>query len=165
MRDMMTNIETAQRALLLSRAERRVADAENRFRLREAACNVRFPDGSIRLVAAPDYVEALDRWQAAQARLQKLYRETVVAEDLPEDLVREVLRARVAHAGAEAWCRRIAAIPGGAELDPVRVKAEILELRMGRRERVSEGLRVALMQEDEEAAHRRGLERDTGAGT
>lgn len=152
----MTNIETAQRAFMLLKAQRRVADARNRFELREAACNVRGPDGCGRFIATPEYDEALGRLEAAQARLMKLYRETVVAEDLPDELVREVLRARVAHAGAEAWCRRISAISGGPDLDPDYVKAVILELRMGRRERVPPGLRLALMEEDEEAAHRRG---------
>lgn len=158
----MTNLATAQRAFLLEKAQRRVADARNRFELREAACNVRAPDGTGRFIATPEYDEAFTRMEAAQARLMKLYRETTVAEDLPDELVREVLRARVTHAGAEAWCRRISAIPGGPDLDPDYVKAVILELRMGRRDRVPPGIRLALMEEDE-AAQPRGLERDTGA--
>ncbi len=148
----MTNLATAERALVLMKAQRRVADARNRFELRQEACNVRAPDGSVRFVYTPEFDEAMRRWEAAKAKLMKLYRETVVADDLPDDLVREVLRARVAHAGAQAWCRRIAAIPGGLDLDPDWVKAEVRELSMGRRDRVPTALRIALMLEDEEAA-------------
>ncbi len=93
----------------------------------------------------------------------KLYRETTVAEDLPDDLVREVLLARVAHAGAEAWCRRVAAIPGAPDLDPDRVKAEVSALRARQRDQVPKWLRLALVEEDEDDAHRRGLERATGS--
>ncbi len=152
----MTNIETAQRALLLMRAQRRVADAHNRLQLREPGTTVRFPDGSLGCRSTPEYDEAFDQWEAAKAKLMRLYRETVVATDLPGDLVREVLLARVAHAGAKAWCKGIAVIPGAPDLDPDRVKAEVSALRARERERASETLRVAKMLEDEEVTHQRG---------
>jgi len=152
----MTNLATAERAFLLEKAQRRVADAHNRLELRQPGNTVRFPDGSVGCRPTPEYDEAFERWEAAKAKLMRLYRETVVASDLPGDLVREVLLARVAHAGAKAWCKGIAAIPGAPDLDLDRVKAEVSALRTRERERVSEALRVAMMLEDEEVADRRG---------
>jgi hypothetical protein len=152
----ITNLATAELAFLLEKAQRRVADAHNRLELRQPGNTVRFPDGSVGCRPTPEYDEAFERWEAAKAKLMRLYRETVVASDLPGDLVREVLLARVAHAGAKAWCKGIAAIPGAPDLDLDRVKAEVSALRTRERERVSEALRVAIMLEDEEAADRRG---------
>ena len=57
----MTNLATAERAFMLLKAQRRVADARNRFELREAACNVRLPDGAGRFIATPEYDEAFTR--------------------------------------------------------------------------------------------------------
>lgn len=108
--------------------------------------------------------EATAQRDETQARLDRLYRETLVSPDLPHPWLYGVLKARLKPVGTLGWLAKIASLGGprtGSLLIRVRELAGDTAPLMGPECPVV----IAMMLEDEARPkrRRRGLERDTPA--